>query len=168
MLPMLRNRFVPAFADDSLSNPWNDLRREIDRLFESAVPGTFIGSTWLPTMDVQETQDGIRLSLEVPGVRPDELKITVENGLLTVAGEKRVEREHQNGASGVERRYGRFERTVTLPQGVDADKIVAHCEHGVLTIELPKTAEAKPRTIEISAAPETRQIEAKSGKRNAA
>jgi HSP20 family protein len=168
MLPMLRNRLGPTFADDSLFGPWSDLRREIDRLFASAVPATFVGSSWLPAMDVQETQDAIRLTLEVPGVRPEELKLTVEHGLLTVSGEKRIEREHTNGATGFERRYGRFERTVTLPQSVDAERIAAHCEHGVLTIELPKTAEAKPRTIEISAAPEARQIEAKSGKRNAA
>lgn len=166
MLPMLRNRFAPASAEDSLLGPWADLRREIDRLFEGTVAGALVGSGWLPAMDVQETEDGIRLSLEVPGVRPEELKVTVENGLLTVSGEKRVEREPTNGAIGFERRYGRFERTVTVPQGVDSDKIAAHCEHGVLTIDLPKTADAKPRSIEISAGPEVRRIEAKSGKRD--
>ena len=172
MLPMLRNRLTPALADQSLLGPWGDLRREIDRLFESAIPGSFIGSAWLPAMDVEESENAVRLTFEIPGVNPADLSVTLENGVLTVSGEKRFEREtsEKGRLQGFERRYGRFERSVALPQTVDADKVSAHCENGVLTIELPKSAEARPRTIEItSGSGGSKQIgTGKGGQRNAA
>jgi HSP20 family protein len=169
MLPMLRNRLAPALADQSLLPQWSDLRREIDRLFESTVSGGFLGSAWIPPMDVEETGEMIRLSFEVPGVKPSDLHVSIENTVLTVSGEKRFERDTENGESGSERHYGRFERSVTLPQSVDADNVSARCEHGVLTVELPKTAKARPRSIEIAAGSDAAQLgSGKSGKRNAA
>ena len=152
MLPMLRNRFVAP----TLFEPWSDLRREIDRVFDSAITGTPIGvngqSQYLPAMDIEETSDKIRLTLEVPGVSPEDVEITVENKLLTVSGEKRFRRESGKGREGshlIERRYGRFERSVMLPETVDADSIAAHFENGVLTVELPKSARSRRRTIAI-------------------
>ena len=152
MLPMLGNRFVAP----TLFEPWSDLRREIDRVFDSAVTGMPFGSNgqsqYVPAMDIEETSDKIRLTLEVPGVSPEDLEITVENNLLTVSGEKRFRRESgkdREGSHLIERRYGRFERSVMLPETVDADSIAAHFENGVLTVELPKSARSRRRTIGI-------------------
>jgi HSP20 family protein len=157
MLPLVRNRFFPALSEPSLLGPWSDLRREIDRWFESTVPGTLFASAWNPAMDVQETEDAVRLSFEIPGVNPDDVTITVENGVLTVSGEKKLEHEDKSGAR-FERQYGRFERSVALPQSIDTDHVSAHCEHGVLSITLPKAATARPRTIEISRGTEQAQL----------
>jgi HSP20 family protein len=151
MLPILRNRLFPALSEPSLLEQWSDLRREIDRWVEGTVPGTL--SAWSPAMDVEEAEDTLRLSFEVPGVDPEHLSVTVENGVLTVSGEKKFERENRDAKSGsrsFERQYGRFERSVVLPQSVDTDNVTAHCNHGVLTIELPKTAAARPRNIPIT------------------
>jgi len=170
MLPMLRNRLSPAVADQSLPGQWSDLRREIDRIFESAFSGDFIGSAWLPAMDVDESQDALRLTFEVPGVSPADLSVTLENGVLTVSGEKRLERQtgESGGPRGFERRYGRFERSVTLPQSVDPDRVSARCDNGVLTVELPKTAEARPRSIEIKSGSGPKELGSGKGRRNAA
>jgi HSP20 family protein len=149
MLPLVRNRFFPALSEPSLLGQWSDLRREIDRWFESTVPNAVFASAWNPAMDVQETEAAVRLSFEIPGVNPDDVSVTVENGVLTISGEKKYEQEDKSGAR-FERQYGRFERSVTLPQSIDTDKVSAHCEHGVLTIELPKAATARPRTIQIT------------------
>jgi HSP20 family protein len=172
MLPMLRNRLIPALSDQSLLGQWRDVRREIDRLFDDVVSGTFVGSSWLPTMDLEESENAVRLTFEVPGVSPENLSLTLENGVLTVSGEKRSEREAQGEAGGptaFERQYGRFERSVVLPQTVDVDNVSAHCENGVLTVELPKRAEARPRRIEIDLGSEKKQLRSGKGeKRDAA
>ena len=160
MLPTLRNRFAnPALFESSLE-PWSDLRREIDRLFDSmlssAGPSGAQGEqgmqNWMPLMDIEDDDEQLRLSFELPGVNPDDVNVTVENGVLTVSGEKKFERQsgnEQKGAYRVERRYGRFERSLTLPQSVDAEKVTARYDSGVLTLELPKSAESRKRKIEI-------------------
>ena len=160
MLPTLRNRFAnPALFESSLE-PWSDLRREIDRLFDSMLSspsssgaqGAQGMQSWMPLMDIEDDDEQLRLSFELPGVNPDDVNVTVENGVLTVSGEKKFERQtgnEQKGAYRVERRYGRFERSLTLPQSVDAEKVTARYDNGVLTLELPKSAESRKRKIEI-------------------
>lgn len=158
MLPMIRSRFAaPALFESSLE-PWSDLRREIDRLFDSVAwsplgsSGSADAPSWVPPMDVEDHEDLVRVSFEIPGVNRDDLTVTVEDGVLTVAGEKRFERSSGNEKSGpysLERRYGRFERRLSLPQSVDADKVSAQYENGVLTLELPKSAESRKRKIAI-------------------
>ena len=160
MLPTLRNRFgTPALFESSLE-PWSDLRREIDRLFDSMLSSSSSSSgqgaqgmqSWMPLMDIEDDDDHLRLSFEIPGVNPDDVNVTVENGVLTISGEKKFEREmgnEQKGPYRVERRYGRFERSLTLPQSVDAEKVTARCDNGVLTLELPKSVESRKRKIEI-------------------
>ena len=158
MLPMIRSRFAaPALFESSLE-PWSDLRREIDRLFDSVAwaplgsSGTSGTQSWVPPMDVEDDEDLIRVSFEIPGVNRDDVTVTVENGVLTVAGEKRLERtsgDEKSGPYSVERRYGRFERSLSLPQSVDTDKVSAQYENGVLTLELPKSSESRKRKIAI-------------------
>ena len=158
MLPMIRSRFAAPALFESNLEPWSDLRREIDRLFDS-VAWTPLGSngtpgmqSWVPPMDLEDQEDLIRVSFEIPGVNRDDVTVTVENGVLTLAGEKRFERtsgDEKSGPQIVERRYGRFERSLSLPQSVDADKVSAQYENGVLTLELPKSAESRKRKISI-------------------
>ena len=158
MLPMIRSRFAaPALFESSLE-PWSDLRREIDRLFDS-VAWTPLGANgtpgmqnWVPPMDVEDQENLIRVSFEIPGVNREDVTVTVENGVLTVAGEKRLERtsgDEKSGSQSIERRYGRFERSLALPQTIDADNVSAQYENGVLTLELPKSAESRKRRIAI-------------------
>jgi HSP20 family protein len=161
---MLRSRF----ATPSMFEPWGELRREIDRLFDAAITGTPFGGQafgddmrWSPAMDVEETEDRIRLTFEVPGVKQEDLNVSVEHDTLTVSGEKRYEREEGDGKERgrfVERRYGRFERSVTLPDSVVAEHVTAHFENGVLTIELPKTETSRRRSIRIGGGTEQKRL----------
>lgn len=137
---------VPFFGSNF---PMSSLRREIDRLFEDA--GMPSGGRWLPAADVREDDDAIDIDVELAGIDPKDVNIDVENGILTVSGEKRT--EHKEGKEGqyhsVERRYGSFVRSFQLPQGVDESKISANFDHGLLTIEIPKSALPQARRIQI-------------------
>lgn len=139
---------VPFFGS---SFPMSSLRREIDRLFDDA--GMPSGGRWMPAADVRENEDSIDIDIELAGISPDDVDISVENGVLTVSGEKRT--EHKEGKEGqyhtVERRYGSFVRSFQLPQGVDESKISANFNHGLLTVEIPKSALPQPRRIQIGA-----------------
>jgi HSP20 family protein len=139
---------VPFFGSNF---PASSLRREIDRLFEDA--GMPSGGRWMPAADVRENDDSIDIDIELAGISPDNVEISVENGMLTVSGEKRT--ENKEGKEGqyhsVERRYGSFVRSFQLPQGVDESKITANFDHGLLTIDIPKSALPQPRRIQIGA-----------------
>lgn len=169
MLSTLRSRFATPF--DSAFEPWSDLRREIDRLFDSALSGVRPagvrnGMEWIPPMDVEEQDDAITLALELPGVRRDDVQVSVENGVLTISGEKKFAPDsgsESNGGRFVERRFGRFERVLSLPQSVDAEKITASYENGVLMLKLPKSAESRRRKIEIGGGAEQKRIESGEG-----
>ena len=152
---------VPFFGT---SFPLMGLRREIDRLFED-VGTTTSGGRWLPAADVREDENSIDIDIELPGIKPENVNISVEDGVLAVSGEKRTEREE--GAEGeyhsVERRYGAFLRSFQLPQGVDESKITATFDSGVLTVEIPKSALPQPRRIQISAQG-SREVRGKTGR----
>ncbi len=131
------------------SSPVFGLRREIDRLFEDAF--TRDGQNWTPAVDIKETESELRLELELPGLKPEDVEITAENGVLTVRGEKRSERKEddQGRYHVVERTYGSFMRSFQLPQGIDEDQISAEYDNGVLTLRIPKAALPQPRRIQI-------------------
>lgn len=113
--------------------------------------GEEVGRMIAPAMDVAESADRYTITAELPGLRKDDVKITVENGVLTISGEKKFEREEKKEDYHlVERRYGTFYRSVTLPNQVDSDKASAKFQDGVLVIEVPKLEQAKPRTLKIS------------------
>lgn len=134
-----------------------DVSRELDRAFDGgAGPGA-----WRPlATDVVETADEVRLSMEIPGVRPQDLDITIEDNVLKVSGEKQSMREESEGAAYrlTERRYGRFERRFALPRDVHADACDAAYENGILTVTLPKREEAKPRRVEVRAGESGRSV----------
>jgi len=127
------------------------LRREIDRLFEDTFGRE--GGNFTPAVDIKENEKEIRLELELPGLKPEQVEIIAENGVLTVRGEKRSERKEgeDNRYQVVERSYGTFVRTFQLPQGVDEDQIKAEFEQGVLSLSIPKAALPQPKRIQIGA-----------------
>lgn len=101
-------------------------------------------------MDVAETESDIVVKAEVPGLDKDDISLSLQGDILTIRGEKKDERKEEKGSYRLlERRYGSFQRTVTLPTGVDPEKIEAKFRNGVLTIKMPKTEETRARKIEI-------------------
>jgi HSP20 family protein len=107
---------------------------------------------WAPALDIAERNDAYVVTVEVPGVKPEELNITLENGVLTISGERRFETEtKEEQFHRIERRYGAFRRSVTLPDRVTADAVEASFEDGLLQVVVPKAEEAKPKRIEIRA-----------------
>ena len=149
MFPVLkRNRLSPTARVG-----WDvfDVGREFDRLL-----GTTFGAptltAWSPAVDVRESDNDFIVTAELPGLAKDDVDITIENGVLSLSGEKKEEHEEGKANSGrynVERRYGRFRRSFSLPRGVDADNVSAKFSDGILTVTLPKAATAKPRQIKI-------------------
>lgn len=134
------------------------LRREVDRMWEDFFGPRGWGlrpweGEWAPAIDVSETADKVEVKAEVPGIDPKEINITLTGDVLTIKGEKKSEREETKESYHlVERSYGSFSRSLTLPAAVEVDKIDARYEKGVLTVTCPKKEEVKPKAIEIKAA----------------
>ncbi|HSJ14719.1 MAG TPA: Hsp20/alpha crystallin family protein [Longimicrobiales bacterium] len=148
MIPTVWTRGTAATPFEALYG----VRRQLDRLFDEFSTGAD-DTGWSMPAEVVETQDELRFHMEVPGLRPEDIELTVENGILTVAGEKKLERregETDDNYRLVERRYGRYSRSFRLPSTVAPDRVQASCENGVLTIRLPKAEEAKPRRIQVT------------------
>lgn len=156
----------PTLWRSNATSLWDDLfstRRELDRMLDRFMTGTYspTSAVWAPAVDVRETQDEIRVMAELPGLEPDDVDVSIENNVLTVTGEKRQEIEEGKEDSSfhvLERRYGRFERSFTLPRTVDADNISARFHNGVLTVTLPKAETAKPRRVQIEAGGDAKRI----------
>ena len=133
----------------------NEMNRLFNTVFDAPAPGNG-GSTmrrWMPAMDLVETEDNFVLRADLPGMKEDDVKIEFEDGTLTVSGERKAEHESKNeGYYRVERAFGSFSRSLTLPQGIDPEGVTANFEHGVLEVLIPKPEERKPRRIEIGAA----------------
>ncbi|MGK2963805.1 MAG: Hsp20/alpha crystallin family protein [Gemmatimonadaceae bacterium] len=137
---------------NSVSTPVFGLRREIDRLFEDTFGRGDGMNSWTPAVDVRESDNELTLEVELPGIQPEDVEITAENGVLTVRGEKRSERKEGDESSRyhmVERSYGSFVRSFQLPPGLDESKIEASYNDGILSVQIPKTALPQPRKIQI-------------------
>ena len=145
------------------SSPIFGLRREIDRLFDDTFARD--GNTFTPAVDIKENDNEIRLELELAGLKPEDVEIIAENGVLTVRGEKRSERKEgdETRYQVIERTYGTFMRTFQLPQGIDEDQIKADFDNGVLTLHIPKAALPQPKRIEIGAGRGKQQASVGSG-----
>jgi len=133
------------------------LRDEIDRMFDDffgTLPErltTGWENVWSPSVDISETDDEIIVTAELPGVKKEDIKISLQDNVLTIRGEKKQEKEHKDeNYHRIERAYGSFQRSFTLPTPVNTDKIKASFKDGVLKIQLPKTEEAKMKEIPIS------------------
>jgi len=115
---------------------------------------------WAPPVDVAEEKDKIIVRVEVPGMNESDLKVSFEDGLLTVSGERQFERKDDRNYHRIERTYGSFTRTFSLPRTVDANSIGANYRDGILEIEIPKLEEAKPKQIQINVGANAKQINA--------
>jgi HSP20 family protein len=166
---MLATRWDPF--QDLRSTQDERTRYQMDSLFaptlglfgqrqDAAMPSTPV---WAPALDISERKDAYLVSVELPGVKLEDLKITLDDGLLTIEGERSFaddasdEQYHR-----VERRYGAFRRSITLPAHVMADAVEASFEDGVLQILVPKAEEAKPKSIEVRPGGRREAIEATS------
>lgn len=130
------------------------IRREMDRLwdsfFERRPARVEEVSEWFPSLDVSETATDYIVKVEVPGIDPKDIDISLMNNLLTIKGEKKQEKEEKDeNYHLIERSYGSFTRSIRLPSQVQSDKINATYKNGVLRITLPKTEEAKKKEIKI-------------------
>ena len=134
----------------------NSLQSEMNRLFNTVFdePARASGNVlrrWMPAMDLVESGDHFVLRADLPGMSEEDVSIEFEDGTLTVSGERKAEHEEEKeGYHRVERSFGAFSRSLTLPQGIDADAVTANFDRGVLEIRIPKPEARKPRRISIA------------------
>jgi HSP20 family protein len=135
----------------------HQLQNEMSRVFDNAVAGAEDGSNvvtsrWTPAVDIREDSGQFVLAADVPGVDPKDIEVTMENGVLTIKGERKLETQDEgdNGYRRVERVYGSFYRRFTLPDTADAEAISASGNHGVLEVVIPKRAALQPKRIAVS------------------
>jgi len=122
----------------------------LNRFFGGSESELFGGGGWCPALDISEKDDSVVVRVELPGLKGDEIDISVDRNMLTISGEKKADSESSGENSyHVERRYGKFTRTISLPGEVDTAKIEAAQHEGVLTITVPKSEAAKPRKISV-------------------
>jgi HSP20 family protein len=134
---------------DRLNQLFSHTSAPLGRLGRGAEPSLAMPS-FVPAVDVYEDEHNITLTAEVPGIEEKDLNITVENGVLTLSGERKIENEEtKENFQRIERSYGRFGRSFTLPPSVDAEDVKAEFANGVLKITLAKRAEAKPKQVKI-------------------
>ena len=157
-------------------DPFREMRSlqdEVNRLFTSSFSrgggeSDLMRGAWSPQVDIFENQNEIVLEAELPGMKPEDVDISIENNVLTIHGERKFEKKDENdNFHRVERSYGNFTRSFTLPPTVQSENANAEFENGVLRLTLAKREEAKPRRIEIKAGsggtqPKTIDTEAKS------
>ena len=136
----------------------SDIQGEVNRLFDTFLgrpmaPSAPATRSWLPAVDMHETQDDLVLTVEVPGVREKDVKVSITGDLLTIRGERRWDEDAKSQQFlHVERVYGQFERAFNLSHAVQSDKIEATYRDGVLEVSIPKAEEAKPREIQVKTA----------------
>jgi len=132
----------------------NRIQSEINRIFEDPfsllAPSTSFFEGWEPKIDIYENNDNITVRAELPGMKKEDITVSLDGDVLTIAGERKQEEENKEGETyRAERYFGRFQRSVTLPHPVDMKKVQATYKDGVLTIVLPKVEEAKPKQIDV-------------------
>jgi len=126
-------------------------RGELDRVFNTNAAGyTDTATDWVPAVDIKEAKDAYEVVADVPGVEPKDIDVSLEDGVLTVKGERKTESKDESvGFTRTERSYGSFYRRFTLPDTADADNITAKTEHGVLKLHIPKKEKVLPKKISV-------------------
>lgn len=143
-------------ADLIIWRPLQELKKEMDRLFQEFFGKTWFPERWesvewMPAVDVSETENEIIVKADLPGVKPEDIEISLSENILTIKGEKkREEEEKKENFYRVERYYGSFMRSISLPCDIDEEKIQATYKDGVLKIVLPKKPEEKKRVIKVT------------------
>ena len=139
----------------------SDLTRLFNSLFDSSTPAPAAAARrWSPATDLIEDEESYVLATDLPGLSRDDVKIELNDNVLTISGERKFEHdERKQGYRRIERSFGTFRRSLTLPDGVDPASISATFDNGVLTVTVPKPEQRKPQTIEIKAGSEPVAIE---------
>lgn len=146
------NTLVRRPVEGGELNSWRMLNRLMDTAFNGwpFSDDAALTSSWIPACDIFEDRDAIKIVAEIPGVKQEDIKLSLENNTLTIRGEKKQQAEEKTErVHRYERSYGFFERSFSLPSTVDPEKVEATYEHGLLTINLPKIEKAKPREIQV-------------------
>jgi HSP20 family protein len=125
--------------------------REVDRLFDAFFGGeSTAGRRWVPPMDLVEAEDHFVLKADLPGLSEEDVAIEIQDGTLKISGERKAEHEErEQGWYRIERSFGTFNRSLSLPEGVNPDGVTAEFDNGVLELRIPKPEERQPRRIEI-------------------
>jgi HSP20 family protein len=130
---------------------FRDLRNVEDE-FDRLAGRAYSRDTWMPALDVRESEDQWEVTLDLPGLGPGDVNVTFEDGMLSITGKRDFSKEDRGDTwHRIERGFGTFARSIRLPQTADTEKIEATFEKGVLTVSVPKTEESRPRTIEVQA-----------------
>ena len=146
---------APDLTPWSAADRWSDLRDELNSFFELPFWSSFartgqLFTGWSPALDLYQSNDNVIAVVELPGMRKEDIEISLHNGTLTISGERKREKS-SNGekAERTERYVGTFRRSIALPTRVDASKVSATYRDGILTVTLPKAEEAKPKQIQV-------------------
>jgi HSP20 family protein len=148
-------------------NEMKNIQEDFNRLFNTALPNLFSGDDvlsgkWSPRVDIYEDQNSIMLEADLPGVKAEDFKLSIENYKLTLSGERKFENELKGeNFHRVERSYGSFNRTFTLPSTVNIDAVKADFKDGVLRVTLPKREEVKARQIEVKVQTDEQEVKVK-------
>ena len=134
---------------------WASLRDEMNRLFDLPTMSNLarqaqLFSGWTPALDLYQTADNVVAVVELPGMRKEDIDISLHDGMLTIAGERQSSSGDGENAERTERFSGKFRRSISLPTRVDASKVSATYKDGILTVTLPKAEEAKPKKVEVT------------------
>ena len=146
---------TPDLAPWSAADRWSNLRDELNSFFEMPFRSSFgqagqLFTGWSPALDLYESGDNVVAVVELPGMRKEDIDISLHDGTLTISGERKRESANSETAQRTERYVGTFRRSITLPTRVDADKVSATYQDGILKVTLPKAEEAKPKQIQVS------------------
>jgi len=144
-------RWDPAVEVDSLQS---EVNRLFDGFFGNGRAGNGVAARrWVPAMDLAEEGDDLVLTADLPGLSEDDVAIEIKDRVLTISGERKAEREREGrGFHRVERSFGRFSRSLTLPDGIEPDEVAASFDRGVLEVRIPKPEQRKPHRVEIGGA----------------
>jgi HSP20 family protein len=127
----------------------NEMNRLFNTFFDQPASGGVTERRWVPSMDLLETGDHYVLRADLPGVREDDVTVQLDDDVLTIAGQRAAEHDPGQGYYRLERAFGAFSRSLTLPDGVDPDGVEARFDHGVLEVMIPKPEQKKPRRVQI-------------------
>ena len=145
---------APTLSTWPTLDRWSNLREELNSLFESPLLGTSsrqdLFGGWSPALDLYQNNDNVVAVLELPGMRKEDIEISLHDGTLSISGERKTASPNGEKAERTERYVGSFRRSISLPVRVDANKVTASYQDGILTVTLPKAEEAKPRRINVN------------------
>ncbi len=154
-MSLIRYQTPAASAWRSLDR-WSNLRDDLNTLFElpgwSMMPQAQLFNGWTPALDLYQTSDDIMAVVELPGMRKEEIEISLHDGTLTISGERKEDAANEDKNARTERILGKFRRSISLPTRVDANKVNASYKDGILTVTLPKADEVKPKQIQVNVA----------------